>query len=114
MTEHDWMKDFPASINICDKNGTLIYLNKKAAKSFEKEGGDNLLGTNIIDCHPPGKSREKLFDMLENRSINYYMIEKNNMRKFIYQAPWYDDGEFMGIAEIVMEIPGELLLHKRD
>jgi DUF438 domain-containing protein len=107
-----WTKEFSASINICDKNGVLLYLNNKAVKTLEKDGGEKLIGTNIIDCHP-GESRKKFEDMLSNASTNAYMIEKNGIRKFIYQAPWYENGEYMGIVELVMEIPSDLPLHQR-
>lgn len=114
MNHPNWIKEFPASITICDKDGKLIYLNDKAVKSFEKEGGEKLIGTNVIDCHPEGYSRDKVVEMLRDGSDNSYIIEKNNLKKFIYQSPWYKDGKYMGIAEFVIDIPGELPVHKRD
>lgn len=114
MNQPDWIQEFPASINICDKNGILVYFNDKAIKSHEKEGGEKLIGSNVIDCHPEGASRDKVIEMLKSGSINCYIVEKGNQKKFVYQAPWYKDGTFMGIAELVIELPGELVIHKRE
>jgi DUF438 domain-containing protein len=111
MNHPEWTKEFPAAINICDKEGTLLSLNDKAIKLFEKDGGENLIGKNIIDCHP-GKSRGKLEDMLKNASTNCYIVEKKDSKRFIFQAPWFKEGEYMGIVEMIMEIPSEIIFHK--
>ena len=39
---------------------------------------------------------------------NVYTIEKNGVRKMIYQTPWRVDGVVGGLAEISMEIPAEM------
>jgi DUF438 domain-containing protein len=100
----DWTNEFPAAISVCDKEGVLLSINNKSEKVFEKYGGAKLIGTNILDCHP-GDSREKFENLLKTASVNCYIIEKSDSKKFVYQAPWYKDGEYMGITEIVIEIP---------
>ena len=35
----DFLKEVCFSISVCDKNGKIIYLNEKGAKTFSKEGG---------------------------------------------------------------------------
>ena len=114
MNKPEWTKEFSASINICDREGILIYLNDKAIRSLEKEGGEKLIGTNLIDCHPEGESRNKFVEMLNNGTVNCYIIERENKKKFVYQAPWFTEGEFKGLAEIIIEIPRELIIHKKD
>jgi DUF438 domain-containing protein len=107
----DWTKEFPASIEICDKNGQLIYLNDKALKIFEKDGGDKLIGTDIKACHPE-ESRNKLEQMLKDGSANCYIVAKKEMKKFVYQAPWFRDGEYMGLVEMIIEIPQDIRIKK--
>ena len=34
--------------------------------------------------------------------------EKNGVKKLIYQTPWYENGEFMGLVEFSLEIPFEM------
>ncbi|MDE5762268.1 MAG: diguanylate cyclase, partial [Bacteroidales bacterium] len=50
----------------------------------------------------------KLADMLKNPRNNAYTIEKNGIRKLIFQTPWYEDGRFGGFIELSMEIPAEM------
>ena len=52
MNEHEWIKEFPAAITVCDKEGFILEMNDKAAKTFEKDGGYKLIGSNMLDCHP--------------------------------------------------------------
>ncbi|CUQ61167.1 Uncharacterised protein [Dorea longicatena] len=40
--------------------------------------------------------------------MNAYTIEKNGVKKMIYQTAWKQDGVVGGLVEISMEIPGEM------
>ena len=101
MLEHQWIKEFPGTIEVCDPNGILLEMNDRAAA---QEGGRQLIGTNILDCHPE-PARTKLRRLLENGQPNVYTIEKKGKRKLIYQAPWYVDGHYAGFVELSLEIP---------
>jgi hypothetical protein len=46
--------------------------------------------------------------MLRDHSTNVYTIEKNGVKKLIYQAPWYENGEYRGFVELSLEIPFDL------
>ena len=107
MNEGTWFADFPAAITICDRDGKILAMNAKAGQTFAKEGGRELIGRNVLDCHP-GAARRKLQDMLRDGAVNACTIEKNEVKKLIYQAPWYDGGELAGIVEIALELPGEI------
>jgi transcriptional regulator with PAS, ATPase and Fis domain len=104
MTAHSWVDEFPAAITVSDEKGTIIEMNAMSKKTFEKDGGEKLIGTNILDCHPE-PSRSKLRDIMDTRKTNVYTIEKAGIKKLIYQAPWYKDGQFAGLIEISFEIP---------
>jgi transcriptional regulator with PAS, ATPase and Fis domain len=107
MTQHSWVKEFPAAVLVCDVDGTIIEMNSQAAKDFEKDGGEKLLGKNVLDCHPePARSRLK--DIMTNQNSNVYTIEKAGVKKLIYQAPWSMDGRYAGLVEISFEIPAEI------
>lgn len=76
MSDHEWIKEFPAAITVCDTEGIILEMNDKAAKTFEKDGGYKLIGANMFDCHPdPARGKvERLFAAHEKNS---YTIEKN-------------------------------------
>jgi transcriptional regulator with PAS, ATPase and Fis domain len=105
--DHTWIKEFPAAITVCDAEGIILEMNDKAAKTFEADGGYNLIGSNMLDCHP-GLSRQKTERLLAARVKNVYTIEKNGIKKIIYQSPWYKEGEYAGFVEISLEVPPEM------
>ena len=107
MTSHAWIKEFPAAVTVCDAEGIILEMNDKSAKTFEADGGYNLIGSNMLDCHP-GLSRQKTERLLAAKVKNVYTIEKNGVKKLIYQSPWYKDGEYAGFVEISLEIPLEM------
>ena len=107
MNELDWIKEFPAAVTVCDEEGVILEMNDKAAKTFEKDGGRKLIGSNMLDCHPE-PARAKTERLLAVREKNVYTIEKNGVKKLIYQSPWYRDGNYAGFVELSLEIPFEL------
>jgi transcriptional regulator with PAS, ATPase and Fis domain len=113
MTAHSWVDEFPAAITVCDEKGTIIEMNALAIKAFEKDGGEKLIGTNVLDCHPE-PARSKLRDIMDTRRTNVYTIEKAGIKRLIHQAPWYKDGQFAGLVEISFEIPFDLPHFVRD
>lgn len=107
MSEHDWIQEFPAAVTVCDENGIILEMNDKAAKTFEKDGGTNLIGCNLLDCHPE-QARLKVEALFTSGEKNAYSIEKNGIKKLIYQSPWYRDGQFAGFVELSLEIPPDM------
>ena len=107
MNENEWIKEFPAAVTVCDEEGILLEMNDKAAKGYEKEGGRKLIGSNMLDCHPD-LARTKTERLLLSRERNVYTIEKNGVKKVIYQSPWYKNGQYAGFVELSLEVPFEL------
>ena len=107
MTDNEWIKEFPAAVTVCDADGILLEMNDKAAKTFESDGGRKLIGSNMLDCHPE-PSRTKTERLLAAQTKNVYTIEKNGIKKLIYQCPWFEDGQYAGFVEFALEIPFEM------
>ncbi len=107
MNEHAWIKEFPAAVTVCDADGVILEMNDKAAKTFEKDGGYKLIGANLLDCHPD-PARSKVERLLAAHEKNVYTIEKNGVKKMIFQSPWYQNGEYAGFVELSLEIPFEM------
>jgi len=113
MTHQPWAQEFSAAITVCDAEGKILEMNAKAAQTFEKDGGLRLIGTNVLDCHPE-KAQVKLRDIMDNRKINVYTIEKAGVKKLVYQAPWHKDGKYEGVVELAIEIPFAMPHFTRD
>ncbi len=103
----EWFHGLDAAITICDKDGIIVYMNRKSAETFAREGGKKLIGTNLMDCHPEPAGRI-LKEMLEHQTENTYTIEKNGVRKLIVQKPVYDHGNFDGLVEMSIILPHEM------
>ncbi|MDK9699652.1 MAG: diguanylate cyclase [bacterium] len=103
----DWVLEFPAAITVCDDRGIILAMNERACNTFHGDGGAKLIGTSLLDCHPE-PSRTKLIEMLKSHEKNVYTIEKNGIKKMIYQSPWFEHGEYRGFVEMSLEIPFEM------
>ena len=79
MSEHEWLKEFPAAVTVCDANGIILEMNDRAARTFEKDGGYALVGKNLLDCHSDA-SRGKVQQVLASHEKNVYTIEKNGVK----------------------------------
>ena len=113
MKDNDWIREFPASITVCDTEGIILSMNEKSRDSFAEDGGAALIGTNLLNCHPE-PARTKVEELLKLESLNVYTIEKAGIKKLIYQSPWYEDGRFAGIVELSLPIPWEMPHFVRD
>jgi len=107
LSGHFWIKEFPISATVCDPDGVILAMNDKAAESYADDGGYSLIGVNMLACHPE-PARTKTADMLASQEKNIYTIEKNGVKKLVYQSPWYKDGQYAGFVELVLEIPVEM------
>ena len=103
----DWLKQLTAAVTVCDKQGTIVYMNEKSELVFESDGGKDLIGKSLFDCHPEPAST-KIKEMLSDGSTNIYTIEKNGKKKIIYQSPWRNEKAIAGMIEISIELPDEM------
>ena len=108
-----WSEEFEGSITICNREGLITYMNDASKKQFMKYGGIDLLGTNLLDCHPE-PSRSKLAEMLKTPGTNTYTTEKSGIKKIIHQSPLYENGVFSGLIEISFVLPQPLPHFIRD
>jgi hypothetical protein len=107
MTDLDWIEGFPGARTVCDLSGIVLHMNQKSVEMYRNYGGNELIGRNLIDCHPePAKT--KLLDLMHSGNRNIYTIERNGVKKLIYQAPWMQAGRRVGIMELALEIPVEM------
>jgi transcriptional regulator with PAS, ATPase and Fis domain len=107
MANHAWVEEFPGAITVCDPEGIILEMNARAAESFQEDGGKQLIGSNLLNCHPE-PARIKLEKIMETRQANVYTVEKKGVKKLVYQTPWYQGGQYMGFVELIVEIPFQM------
>lgn len=103
----DWLKEITAAVTVCDNQGIIVYMNEKSEQVFENDGGKDLIGRSLFDCHPEPAAL-KVKELLSNGSTNVYTIEKNGKKKIIYQSPWRNEKIIGGMIEISIELPNEM------
>jgi len=103
----NYFNELDAAITICDLDGKVIFMNQKAMKTFEKYGGNKLVGQSLKDCHPE-PAWNKIIQLIETRESNAYTIEKNGIKKIIIQKPWFENDEIKGLIEFSFEIPSDM------
>jgi len=111
-TGKNWIEEFPCAVTVCDRDGTIIEMNQRSAATFAADGGLGLIGKNVLACHPE-PSRSMLKGMLASGKANVYTIEKEGIRKLIYQSPWYAAGAYAGFVELSLPLPDHLPHKKR-
>lgn len=113
MSEINWAREICVAITVSDTTGKIVYLNDKSAVTFSKYGGRDLEGKNLKDCHL-ATSWDKITEIMRSGKSNCYTIEKEGIRKMIFQAPWYNQGQLGGLVELSMEIPFDMEHFVRD
>lgn len=103
----NWMEELPVAVTVCDTESKVIAMNQKSQKTFAKWGGGKLLGESLMPCHPE-HAQEKIKELMSSGNINAYTIEKNGVRKLIYQCPWFENGEQKGLVELSLELPNDM------
>ena len=102
--KRDYFEGADVAVTVCAKDGTILDMNAKSCRTFLKPGQEGIIGRNVLDCHPE-PARTLLADMLVNPRTNAYTIEKEGVKKLIFQTPWYDDGEYAGFIELSIVLP---------
>ena len=113
MDPHTWFKVFPGAITVTNAEGNILEMNDASAEMFKKDGGYGIIGRNAITCHPP-RTQEKVRKIYESESYNIYSITKNGKKQLVYQAPYFVDGKFSGIVEILLDLPKDIPHFDRD
>lgn len=95
------------AITVCDVEGNIIDMNYHSTEVNAKPGDKSLIGKNVLDCHPP-VARAKVLELLREGKQNIYTIVRGDVKKIIFQTPWYDQGQFAGLIEFSFEIPFDM------
>lgn len=102
----NFLEELPGiAVTVCDREGKIVDMNQRSADV--NSGGKKIVGNNLFNCHPEHAARI-LRDLLDNEKTNVYTIEKGDVKKLIYQTPWYENGEYAGLIELSLPIPFEM------
>ena len=97
-----WSDEIDIAVTLTDSEGKISYMNKKSQSTFENAG--QLIGTDLKDCHKENSNRI-INNIIESKISNIYTIEKKGVKKLICQAPYFENGEYAGLAELSIVLP---------
>ena len=92
-----------AAVVICNLEHEIIYMNPAAVLSYEKWGGDKLIGRNLLGCHNP-ESVERIKKVVEwfaaDDSHNIvYTSHNEKQNKDVYMVALRENGQLIGYYE---------------
>lgn len=102
-----WLEELPCSVMICDKNYKILYMNEKSAEDHAKDGGRKMVGTDLMECHPP-EAQAKMRKMLASGRSNVYTMQLKRKKKLVYQCQWKKGRSVGGLFQLVFEVPSEI------
>lgn len=105
MNDCKWAEQMNCAVTVCDAEGNIVYMNEKSRLTFA--GGASMVGQNLLKCHN-ARSQAKIRELLATGGTNTYTIEKNGIKKMIYQTAWKQNGVVAGLVEISVVIPEEM------
>lgn len=100
-----WADEIDGAVTICDTDAKILYMNERSRATFARYG--DIIGHDLMQYHPP-KAREQIRRMLMEGTDNAYTIEKDGVRKLIFQTPWRRDGKVAGLVEFSFILPTDM------
>lgn len=98
----EWAEGIGCAVTICDADCKILFMNEKSRETFARHG--DIIGHNLLDYHPE-RARKMIRHMLDTGETNCYTIDKNGLKKIIYQTPWRKEGKIAGLVEFSIVIP---------
>ncbi len=91
------------SIVICNLEHEIIYMNQAAIDHYEKRGGGELIGKNLLECHNQ-ESKEKIQQVIDWFSSDeahniVYTFHNDKQNKDVYMVALREEGELIGYYE---------------
>jgi len=96
-----------ASVTIADQDFQIIFMNDRACAFYAEDGGAELVGKNLLDCHNAEQTavirdafaRYRAGDLTPTR---YHQAQKEESApESIVHIPLIVEGQFRGIAELI-------------
>ena len=95
-----------AAVTIADQDFEISFMNDRAAAFYAEDGGAELIGKNLLDCHGEkhkvviraAYARYRAGDLTPTR---YHGEKDDGTLESIVHIPLMVEGQFRGIAELI-------------
>lgn len=79
-----------APVVLCDLEHTIIYMNPAAGERYAGQGGMGLVGTSLLDCHPP-----KANEMIQ-RVVDWFQADQKHNLIYTFRNDKENKDVYMG------------------
>ena len=106
-----------ASVTVADEEFRIIFMNDLAIEHYDYEGGEALIGTDLLDCHNAESQamlrkmyvRYRAGDLTPTR---YHEDKGDGLGKSNVFIPLVVKGQFRGVAELIWNERSELVFEE--
>lgn len=105
------------AVTVADEAYRIIFMNDMALEHYAAQGGEHLIGTDLLDCHN-ATSQANLHRMVERyrngdlAPTRYHIAKQDGHIQSIVLIPLIVDGQFKGIAELLWAERPDLVFNK--
>ncbi|MDD7738948.1 MAG: PAS domain-containing protein [Fusicatenibacter sp.] len=91
------------AVVICNLKHEIIYMNPTAVQSYQKWGGDKLIGRSLLECHNQ-ESKDRIQQVVDwfaaDESHNIvYTFHNEKQNKDVYMVALREEGKLIGYYE---------------
>lgn len=95
-----------AAVTIADQDFEISFMNDRAAAFYAEDGGLELIGRNLLDCHRDEHKRVIRAAYTRYRSgdltpTRYHTQKEGGALESIVHIPLMVEGQFRGVAELI-------------
>jgi len=103
-----------AAVTIADQDYQISFMNDRAAEFYAEDGGEKLIGRNLLDCHRDehktviraAYDRYRAGDLTPTRC---HAQKEGGSPESIVHIPLMVEGQFRGIAELIWNERADLV-----
>jgi len=102
---------------VADEDYRIVFMNDLSLEHYAAQGGENLIGTDLLDCHNAESQAtlRHVYDRYRTGDLaptRYRIAKKDGRIQSIVLIPLIVDGQFKGIAELLWNEHPELVFDK--
>ena len=105
------------AVTVADETYRIVFMNDLALEHYAAQGGENLIGTDLLDCHNATSqtSLRRTYERYRTGDLaptRYRIAKKDGRIQSIVLIPLIVGSQFKGIAELLWTEHPELVFDK--
>ena len=104
-----------AAVTITDQDFLISFMNDRAAAFYAEDGGTELIGSNVLDCHDRDEHKELIraayvrYRAGDLTPTRYRTQKEDGAIEIVVHIPVMIEGQFRGVAELIWNERADLV-----